>query len=75
MLNMMLTHSPQIAAMASNKRYLGDEKNHAILHKMAWANFAKDRNAHQEHQGIRNRPQATAATKESQNVPGIASRS
>lgn len=73
MLNMMLTHSPRIAAMASNKRYFGDERNHAILHKMAWAKFSPNNDAHQLHQKIEQRPHTTAGRKETQNVPGIVS--
>lgn len=37
MLNLVMTHSPRLAAMATNKP-LGEDlpKDHARLHRMAW---------------------------------------
>ena len=37
MLNLVMTHSPRIAAMTNNKRYGEDAiKDPAVLHRMAW---------------------------------------
>lgn len=44
MLNLVMTHSPRIAAMANNKRF-GDDvmRNPAFIHRLAW--LRKERTA------------------------------
>lgn len=46
MLNLVMTHSPRLAAMSTNKP-LGEDvvKNPALMHRLAWKRRSRERTA------------------------------